>query len=308
MKNSHLLYIIQWFEYLCLMLRQTCKWLIPAIFSLSGISHAQDLAINLTGGVLNYQGDLRQEVYTFQGVRLGYGAGISYAVTSQLGIGVHFSQGRIAADDRNNSDPGLFYRNLNFTTNVSEISLNATIHLLDPLRMRISPYVTGGLAYFRFNPFSHDQSGEKVFLQPLGTEGQGLPGYPLKPYQLNQFCIPFGGGLSIRMNDKVSLAWEVVFRRTGTDHLDDVSTVYANQVDLLIGRGPRSVAMAFRGDELPGTNPVFPNGYPDGGKRGNPTANDWYYFSGLKLTFRLPSADRMSFGPTGKNRTDCPRW
>jgi hypothetical protein len=290
------------------MFRHFQHWILIASFLLCGRADAQDLSLHLLGGVLNYQGDLRQEVYTFQGVRLGYGLGITYDLTPRLTAGVQFTHGRIAADDKNNTDPGLFYRNLNFTTNVSEVSLNATIHLLDPLRVRISPYFTGGIAFFRFNPFTKDLDRNKIYLQPLGTEGQGLSGYPLKPYKLSQYSIPFGGGITFRLSERTSLAWEVVFRRTGTDHLDDVSTVYADQIDLLIGRGPKAVELAFRGDELPGSNPVFPNGYPDGGKRGNPNAKDWYYFSGLKLSVRLPSAQKPVVGNTGKSRTDCPRW
>jgi hypothetical protein len=271
--------------------------------------NAQNLSVRLYGGVLNYQGDLRQEVYTFQGVRLGGGIGLSYRLSPNFSAGVHFLQGRIAAADRNNSDPGLYYRNLDFFSNISELNLMGSFHLTDPEKTRLSPYITGGLAVFRFNPFTRDSQGEKFYLQPLGTEGQGLPGYPQAPYRRNQISIPFGGGIDFKLTDKVSLAWEVIFRMTGTDYLDDVSTVYANQIDLFIGRGPKAVELAFRGDEVTGVNPVFLNGYPDGAKRGNPGAKDWYYYSGLRFTYRLSSRERGGAGANfGKSRTDCPRW
>jgi hypothetical protein len=305
--SRFLLHFIISFEYLCIMLSHLSKWAISLLFVLGSRSYAQDLSLHLTGGVLNYQGDLRQEIYTFQGVKLGFGFGISYLITPRISAGLEFTQGRIAADDRYNSDPGLFYRNLNFTTNITEASLMGTIHLLDPQRSRLTPYVTGGIGLFRFNPFTHDVSGQKYFLQPLGTEGQGLSGSSMQPYRLTQLCIPFGGGLGFWINDNLQLAWEVVIRKTGTDYLDDVSTVYAKRNDLLLGRGPKAVELAFRGDQIP-INPVFPFGYLDGAKRGNPGEKDWYYFSGLKIMLQLLSSDRMPGARSRKSRADCPRW
>jgi hypothetical protein len=129
----------------------------------------------------------------------------------------------------------------------------------------------------------------------------------MKPYRLTQLCVPFGGGLGIWVSDNLQLAWEVVIRKTGTDYLDDVSTVYAKQSELLSGRGPKAIELAFRGGEIP-MSPVFPSGYPDGGRRGNPGEKDWYYFSGFKVMLQLPSSDRMPGARSRKSRADCPRW
>ena len=294
-------------EYICGMQRFFHLRVIPLLWMWFNTSVAQDLSFHLKGGVLNYQGDLRQEIYTFQGVKLGFGLGATYAFTPQLSAGLEFTHGKIAADDRFNSDPGLFYRNLNFTTNISELALMGTFFLLNPQKMRLTPYITTGLGLFRFNPYTFDQSGQKFYLQPLGTEGQGLPGYNKEPYRLTQISIPFGGGIAFRLSDRLHLSWEVVIRRTATDYLDDVSTVYPDQFDLLIGRGLKAVELSFRADEIP-INPVFPFGYQSGGKRGNPGEKDWYYFSGIKLSLRLPSSESKSSVRFGKNRTDCPRW
>ena len=50
-----------------------------------------------------------------------------------------------------------------------------------------------------------------------------------KPYNLTQFAIPFGGGIKFRVSENVVLAYEVGFRKTFTDYLDDVSTFYVDQ-------------------------------------------------------------------------------
>ena len=271
---------------------------------------AQGLGLEVFGGVVNYQGDLRQEVYTFQGVRMGAGVGITYDLNKRFQARAMLMSGSISADDKNNKDPRLYYRNLNFRTNITEVSLQLLFHLLNNESAPINPYAIGGIALFRFNPFTQDQSGQKYFLQPLGTEGQGLPSYPEPLYKLNQLSLPVGGGIAFRINEQVTLAWEICFRMTLTDYIDDVSTVYADEFDLLIGRGPKSLELAFRGWELPGVNPIFPTGYPSGFIRGNPNANDWYYFSGIKANIRLKTPERSGSSKWKKSKgsTSCPKW
>jgi hypothetical protein len=100
-----------------------------------------------------------------------------------------------------------------------------------------TPYFFGGLAVFRFNPYAFDENGEKVFLKPLSTEGQGLDGYNTKPYGLTQFALPAGFGLKYAFDDRVRLGFEVGLRKTFTDYLDDVSTNYADPNDLLAAKG-----------------------------------------------------------------------
>ncbi|HEX2532979.1 MAG TPA: hypothetical protein VHK69_04550, partial [Chitinophagaceae bacterium] len=170
-------------------------------------------------------------------------------------------------------------------------------------RQRLSPYVFFGLALFRNNPYTYDSTGLQVFLQPLGTEGQGLPGSGTQLYSRTQLALPFGGGLRFAFNDNVRLGLEVGLRKLFTDYLDDISTNYADAGELLAVRGPRAVSVAYRGDEVPGGNPVYPE---KGAQRGNAEYKDWYYFTGLHLSFRLNGKGGSPFGG-GRQRLDCPR-
>ena len=197
-------------------------------------------------------------------------------------------------------------RNLSFQSNITEFSLLGELTVFNLYNINWSPYGFAGISVYRFNPFVRD-SGEKVFLQPLTTEGQGLPGTNVKPYQLTQFAIPFGGGVKFNLSDNIRLGVEVGLRRLFTDYLDDVSGFYADENELLNARGPRAVRFSYRGNEVLGET----SGYPDNGyasknaERGNPKTKDWYYFSGIHLTFRLGGG----YGKTsasGKGKYGCP--
>jgi len=143
--------------------------------------------------------------------------------------------------------------------------------------LHISPYVFGGVAVFRFDPQAQlDQ--EWVRLQPLGTEGQYLDeaGTP-EPYRLTQMSIPFGGGIEVRVSRYVGVQWEVGYRTTFTDYLDDVSTVYPDPIALYEHGGSALAQLSDRS-----------GGYFDPGtRRGNPGAKDSYFFSNVMITYYL---------------------
>jgi hypothetical protein len=171
-------------------------------------------------------------------------------------------------------------RNLNFKSNILEGNLCLEFNLLDPEDYLGLPYVFGGVGVFHFNPYTKDANNVKTYLQPLGTEGQGLSAYPNKKmYSLTQLCLPFGGGWKQRINDVVEIDYELGARLLFTDYLDDVSTTYADPQQLLIGRGAKAVELAYRGPTPPGAQ--------EGIKRGNPKSKDWYFFTGLKLVYKF---------------------
>jgi hypothetical protein len=162
---------------------------------------------------------------------------------------------------------------------------------------RWSPYLFGGIAVYHYNPYTFDQRGNKIFLQPLGTEGQGLPGYDRGLYNLTQLAIPFGGGIKYAISDKVQLGLEVGLRKLFTDYLDDVSGNYADEKDLLNGRGQEAVDISYRGDERINGTATYPT---KGTQRGSPKYKDYYYFTGLHLSFRLGDGGEGSRRMGGK--------
>ncbi len=102
------------------------------------------------------------------------------------------------------------------------------------------------------------------------------------------------------LSDKVQLGLEAGLRKLFTDYLDDVSGNYADQQDLLNARGQQTVDVAFRGDEIPGSTLNYP---AKGEQRGSPKSKDYYYFTGLHLTFEI--GDGL-FSGRGKKGVGCP--
>lgn len=276
------------------------KSLFLSLLLIPGFMQAQRWHVNVTGGFSNYSGDLQGKPYTFDQSFFAFGAGAQYDITRNLSVISNISLLKIGASDKFNN-PDLVARNLSFQTHILEWNLMAEYTFMDITDKKFSPFLFGGIAVFHFNPYAYDTLGNKVFLQPLSTEGEGLAAYPgQKPYSLTQFAIPFGAGIKFRVSENIVLAYEVCFRKTFTDHLDDVSGLYVDQTILQNAKGPLAVEMAYRGNQLKGGAP-YP---PAGTQRGNPKDKDMYYYTGIRVSIAILSKHD---GYYGRGRIDCPR-
>ena len=267
--------------------------------SISYSSLAQ-LRIGIFGGVANYQGDLVDKPY--QNSRGAAGLTLSYQLNSHFSLRAGLTLAKVAGADSLNKKE-LRMRNLSFQSRITEFSLVGEFNTFDLEQKNWSPYLFAGVAVYHFNPYTFDRSGNKVFLHPLSTEGQGLPGYDRKPYALTQLAIPVGAGIKYNLSDHVRIALEAGLRKLFTDYLDDVSGNYADPNDLLAAKGQKAVDLSYRGGELPGGNPAYP---AKGAQRGSPKYKDYYYFTGLHLSFLLPGGSERSYGGGKKNGYGCP--
>ncbi len=267
-------------------------------------------SLGIFAGLANYQGDLVDGVYK-QG-KMAFGVTGNFEISDRITIRPGITFGKVAGSDAiSNSEFLRQIRNLSFKSNITEFSLIGEFNVFNLNNIRWSPYAFAGLAVYHFNPYTYDTTGAKIILKPLSTEGQGLSAYPdKKPYPLTQLAIPFGGGIKYAMNDNVHISIEVGLRKLLTDYLDDVSSTYADPNDLLAERNQQSVDLSYRGDEISGEYTDYPdNGYPTkGAQRGNAKNKDYYYFTGLHLTFRLGGngGGKNSGGKTGKKGYGCP--
>lgn len=136
------------------------------------------------------------------------------------------------SDVYNKHNEAMRRRNLSFNTNVWELALLGDFNFYrfmpgDP-DFHFTPYVTLGVSAFSYDPYAYLKD-EKYNLRQLGTEGQGSSLYPdRKPYGTMAMAIPLGVGVKYALNDRINLGFEVLYRFTNTDYLDDVSKTYAD--------------------------------------------------------------------------------
>jgi hypothetical protein len=275
---------------------------IVSLFSITFLN--AQIHIGLFGGVSAYNGDLVDQIFPKKVSNGAIGLTANYELQDQIMIRAGITYSRVGGADKLNKDPELVKRNLSFETKILEFSAVGEYYLLNLYDRRYSPYVFAGVAVYHFNPYAYDTRNQQVFLNPLSTEGQGLAAYPdRKPYKLTQFAIPFGGGIKYAINDDLRIGAELGIRKLFTDYLDDVSKNYVDMNDLLAAKGQLAVDMAYRGDEVAVGNPAYPQ---KGAQRGSPKNNDYYYFAGIHLTYRLGGNGGGLQLFNGRRKYGCP--
>ena len=79
----------------------------------------------------------------------------------------------------------------------------------------------------------------------------------------------------------------------------------ADPNDLLLERGQVAVDLSYRGDEVAGGDPNYP---AKGAQRGGMKEKDWYYFTGLHISFRLGQGSERTFASGGNKKAySCPK-
>ena len=249
---------------------------------------AQHTEIGFLLGASNYIGELsnNQSTFYWQETKPAFGFFGKYNHNSMVALrgGLNFSS--VSGEDSNSENKSISERNLSFQSRIIELSLIGEFNFpgYQPyaLAKPFSPFLFGGIALANFNPKA-DFNGESVALQPLGTEGQGIPGFA-RPYSKTTLAIPFGAGLKWALNDAINVGFEVGARLTFTDYLDDVGGVFADNDALIQGNGELAAALANRTGELLGTDPVI---VPAGTPRGDNTNNDWYFTAAFFVSYNF---------------------
>lgn len=207
-------------------------------------------------------------------------------------------------------------RNLDFKTNVWEayaaIELYPTMmfNKYDDYDPRLKPYGFFGVGVFHFNPQGSltSSNGTKTWydLQPLRTEGQNMKQYPGRSsYSLTQINIPMGIGFKYQLSDRVNVGTEVLYRKTFTDYIDDVSTTYIDPIYFEDYLSQANAAVARKLYDKTNSLVVPANRTRPGEQRGNPKHDDAYFSTVLKIGVRL--GDIMSDeNRRATKQTRCP--
>ena len=180
----------------------------------------------------------------------------------------------------------------------------------DPL---LKPYGFIGVGIFHFDPQGSltAANGSKTWykLHPLSTEGQGFPEYPnKKPYSLTQINIPMGLGVKVKVSERVTLSPELLYRKTFTDYIDDVSTTYIDPDYFDLHLSPENAVIARKiHDKTVGIVSPGVNRYEPGTQRGQPKNMDAYFSFVLKLGIRIGELGSDE-DKRAKRQTRCPHY
>ena len=181
-------------------------------------------------GTFIYQGDLTPyDLGAFNTMKFGFGFSATRNINSLYAIRFQLLRGSLRGDDATYEDPTWRQqRNLNFTTPVTELSLQVVRNIIGLIPneagiINFSPYVFGGLSYSFLNikrdwsqfDYSHF-AGEPAVINGLIEDiDHSVP--------KGIFSIPIGLGVRYGITEKLSFSLEGTYRILNTDYLDGFS-------------------------------------------------------------------------------------
>ena len=236
--------------------------------------------------------------------KLMKGAFISVYPNKWLGLRVAAQYTYVAGSDAIINTTGIHEswrkeRNLDFKSDLWEVYTAVELYptmifaKYDDYDPFLKPYGFIGVGMFHFDPQGSitDNLGNKTWhkLRPLRTEGQGMAEYPdRKPYKKIQMNLPMGAGVKVAITPRVSTALELLYRKTFTDYIDDVSTKYIdpNYFDQYLSAADATIARKIHDKTFGVVTPGLTR-YQPGTQRGNPKNNDAYFSLAVKLGIKI---------------------
>lgn len=214
---------------------------------------------------------------------------------------------RIEGDDKLSTNRGRRGRNLSFRNDMLEMALRGDVYIYGSndvgrrgtYRLDFKSYAFFGIAGLLHGPKTIYNS-EWVKLRPLMTENV--------KYSKVTFAIPMGLGFYFTKKRKYRFGFEMGWRVSFTDYLDDVSTVYQD----FSGSGNQMlIDLSNRRPELDADDSTVPTNanYQPGDKRGDASHNDTYFYTLVTYSYVLRGRNTFYtqnynwlFGKKGKHR------
>ncbi|HQU75242.1 MAG TPA: DUF6089 family protein [Chitinophagales bacterium] len=273
----------------------------------SGQTKYRDAEVGINLGFSNFLGDLggsRMEGRALwwdidpEVTRPAIGVIYRQEVVPHISVRLNAYYTQIRGADSLSENDFRSYRNLSFKSPLTEVCLYVDYtlrRLTGPNRERFTPFVYAGAGMCWFNPQALYE-GQWVELQPLGTEGQGLPQYPdRQPYAKYTFVFPFGGGIKYLTRSNWVFGMETASRLSLSDYMDDVSNSYPNP-DYFFGfYDPATATMVAALSDM--SDHTRPDLISLETGRGNPKNRDAYVLGGLfTITYHFDQVIRPKPG------------
>ena len=230
-----------------------------------------------------------------------------YKINKKFAIQGAFNYIKLEDYDYLSTNPARRARNLNFRNTLYELSARAewTFYLDTDLgnkgyyANKLNANLFAGVAGFYHNPQGQiTKNGELMYdgqwfdLRPWKTEGQE------KEYSKYGVAIPMGIGFYITSNNQWRFGWEIAYRYTFTDYLDDIHDTYADPATL----DPQAAEFASQSyqelidqinaeyvenENYDNAGSLYDHQYVEGQetKRGDPTHNDSYITSSITVGY-----------------------
>lgn len=244
-------------------------------------------------GVSNYLGEMGGKEQTrrdfiwdmkLNQTRWSIGGFARYKLNDFISVRADLAYCRIQGDDALSTNRGRRGRNLHFRNDILEFSGRAEIYIYNDNdvgnrgrhRLDFKSFAFAGVGGFLHGPKAK-YNGSWVKLRPLATEGVS--------YGKVSVCFPFGLGFFFTQRRHHRFGWEMGWKLTLTDYLDDVSTVYA---DPSVLGSAEAIDLANRHDEIAADQlSTVPSAvyYKPGQKRGDPTHNDTYFYTAFTYSY-----------------------
>jgi opacity protein-like surface antigen len=241
----------------------------------------------ISAGGAHYFGDLNQR-FQLNFPREHVGVFIKYNFTPYIALKVAANYARVGFQDSYVNNPYQQKRNLSFENRLGDLVIQSEFNFfryrIADFDYRFTPYISLGAGFLFHDPYAY-YNKEKIFLKPLGTEGQNLAEYKKRVYKKNAFTFPVGLGTKFWVTKGVTLGFELSYRYTSTDYLDDVSTYYVGADKFF---NPSSVIqdpsyyLQDRSIEL--GNTIIGN---KGKQRGISSTKDHYILAQISLSIRM---------------------
>jgi hypothetical protein len=235
-------------------------------------------------GASQYIGDLNPRL-NVKSIRGAAGVHVGKNILKEtVGIQLAYQTLHLYAADANTKDPLQIIRNLDFQSNVQELSFSVNLKLAQ-LRNKLNNatlYFQFGAGKIWFDPYTV-LDDDKIYLRPLGTEGQFSyqTSNPVT-YSTTAFFLPIGALLKVPLSNFLSLNLQYSFRFTSTGYLDDVYGRYAGFESFPISGGGYNGQLAR---QLQNRSTDISFGHK-GTARGN-LSNDQYMTASLGLEYQF---------------------
>ena len=191
--------------------------------------------VGIGGGIMNYSGELTSSIFDYKHIHPGGAIFGRYSMGKFIGFRAQMALGSISGNDADSPDQRNQIRNLDFKSHLFEGSIIVEANLMGfhprGHQSMFSPYVFIGLGIFNFEPytthFDPNKDALEVKLRAFNTEGQGSATFTNRPeYSPTQATILMGIGFKYAINSNIAIGFEIGFRPTFTDYLDDVGQTY----------------------------------------------------------------------------------